>query len=251
MTFPKTYARHSLKTLRAMLNERAMPPVLIENVLASVAEFKKTKRTKAQKQGQHARLWKDIIAPAKAERRIVQRMRTMQVKSDSPERADALDAYGLVLTVLIEKLEAQAATTTEMPRVIAAERRLHNKGEHWTDWVPSKQKERVQAYFDAVPYTRGVKSKQPFIRRIHKPQHEVLNARLIQRTAKELELVERRLAVALADTKLTATRVFAQQEIAAMRLQISKMQAAMHAARTLKTSELVPVTWHGLCLEEK
>ena len=250
MTFPKTYMRLSLGALRAMLSARGLPPNMVEITVNELREAKKERRTVAQKRGQHARLWRDLIAPAKAERYIVRRMQTLRVKNPSPERAAALEAYELLLTALINKMEEQAAATPEMPKHVAEERGLPNKGEHWVDWVPSKKKAWVLSFFDAIPYARGVKVKHPFERRIPQTQHEVHKTRLLERTTKEMALVERRMAVELADPKLTDTHYFKHQEIDAMRIQVSRMQAAMHIVQNMKPTDFVPVTWHGVALPQ-
>jgi hypothetical protein len=59
-------------------------------------------------------------------------------------------------------------------------------------------------------------------------------------------MIERRIAVELADTRLTDTHVFKHQEIGEMRLQVSQMQAAMHRVSLLSPNDFVPVTWHGV-----
>ena len=246
MSFPKTYMRHSIPKLRDMLSDRRLPEGMADTILAEVAAAKKERRKVTQKDGQHARLWRDLIAPAKAECRIVSRMRTMDVKNASPERAAALEAYELLLNTLIGRMELDAANTTEMPRYVAVEKKLPNKGEHWVDWMPPKKIALINAYFAAIPTTKGVKQKVPFERRIPMSQHDILKKRLIERTTKEISLIERRIAVELADRKLTDTHVFKHQEIDAMRLQVSKMQEAMHHISLLSPNDFVPVTWHGV-----
>jgi hypothetical protein len=219
---------------------------MADKILAEVAAARLARRTVAQKDGQHARLWKDLIAPAKAERRIVSRMRTMNVKNPSDERNTALEAYDLILATIIGRLQTEAVNTTEMPRYVAVEKNLPNKGEHWVDWMPPKKIALIMDYFAAIPYTAGTKQKIPFERRIPQTQHDVLKKRLVERTAKEIALIERRIAVELADTRLTDTHVFKHQEIGEMRLQVSKMQAAMHRITQLNPNDFVPVTWHGV-----
>lgn len=246
MSFPKTYMRYSIPKLRRMLADRRLPDGAADAVVAEVAAAKKERRNIAQKGGQHARLWKDLIAPAKAEWRIISRMRTMGVKSASPERAEALEAYELLLHTLIGKLKVQAANTPEMPRIIALEKNLPNKGEHWVDWVPPQKIRLIKSYFAAITHTVGVKQKRPFERRIPQTQHDILKKRLIERTTQELGHIERRIAVELADPRLKPTNVFKHQEIGKMRLQVSQMQAAIHRASLLNPNDFVPVTWHGV-----
>ena len=246
MSFPKTYMRLSVPKLRDMLADRRLPEGMADKILAEVAAARLNRRTEAQKDGQHARLWKDLIAPAKAERRIISRMRMMNVNNPSPERAAALEAYELVLDTIIGRLQTEAANTTEMPRYVAVEKKLPNKGEHWVDWMPPKKIALIEAYFEAIPTVRGVKQKKPFERRIPMTQHDTHKKRLTERTNKEIALLERHIAVGIADPRLKPTNVFRHQDIDAWRLQVSKMQAALHRVSLLSPNDFVPVTWHGV-----
>jgi hypothetical protein len=246
MSFPKTYMRSSVTALRKVLAARRLTPAMANDIIQEVIQAKKERRTAQQKDGQHARLWRDLIAPAKAERRIIQRMRVMNVKNPSDERDAALEAYELVLNAIIGRLTLASANTTEMPRYVAVEKKLPNKGEHWVDWMPPKKIALIEEYFAGIPYMVGVKQKLPFERRIPLSQHDTHKKRLIERTSKEIDMIERRIAVELADSRLTDTHVFKHQEIGEMRLQVSQMQAAMHRVSLLNPNDFVPVTWHGV-----
>lgn len=250
MSFPKYYLRASIKKVRLMLAERRLPDGFAERIIDEVVEAKRLLHIENQKGGQHARLWKDLIAPAQAELHIIRRMRKPGVQSDSPERTAALEAYELVVSKVVGRIQVEASNTTEMPRYIAVEKKLPNKGEHWADWVPPKIQALVQTYFDVIPYVAGTKQKRPFKRRIPQTQHDIHKKRLVERTEKEIAHIERRIAAERADTRLTPTHVFKQQEIGAMRLQVSQMQAAMHRVSLFKPNDFVPVTWHGVKHED-
>lgn len=250
MKFPASYVRMSEPALRKLLSQRKLPLGYAENLIAEVAAARKDKRVRLKTDEQHRRLWGDIINPAKAERRIVQRMLTLKLGNPSPERTLALEAYLLVLDAIIGRLTLDARDSELTPRHLAEERGLPNKGEHWTDWMPRKKMALIEDFFAAIPYAKGVKQKRPFERRIPQTQHEVHKRRLIERTDKEMAVLERRIAVELADTKLTDTHVFKQQEIEALRQRVSRMQAAMHTIRLLRPTDFVPVTWHGIDLPD-
>lgn len=250
MEFPKTYLRLSENALRKKLAERKLPAGYAENVISHVLAAKRKTFSTSARNTQHARLWGDVIAPAKAERRIVQRMLTLNVASNSPERGDALEAYLMVLGVIIGKLTLKANASGQTPRELAEGTNVPNKGEHWVDWMPLKKIALIEDYFARIPYTKGIRHKRPFERRIPQTQHAVHKRRLIERTDKEISTAERRLAAALADAKLTDTQVFRQQEINDMRIQISRMQAALHTIKALRPTDLVPPTWHGIELPE-
>jgi len=248
MEFPKSYLRLSENALRKKLAEKKLPVGYAENVISHVLAAKRKEFSTSARNTQHARLWGDVIAPAKAERRIVQRMMTLNVASNSPERGDALEAYLMVLDVIIGKLTLSANTSGQTPRELAEGTHAPNKGEHWVDWMPRKKIALIEDYFARIPYTKGIRHKTPFERRIPQTQHAIHKRRLIERTEKEISTAERRLAAALADAKLTDTHVFRHQEINDMRIQISRMQAALHTIRLLRPTDLVPPTWHGIDL---
>lgn len=250
MKFPLSYLRMSESALRRLISQRKLPLGYAESLIAEVAAQRKTKRIRLKTDEQHTRLWGDLIAPAKAERRIVQRMLTLKLAHDSPERTLALEAYLMVLDAIIGRLMLDARDSGQTPRLVALGRNLPNKGEHWTDWMPQKKIALIEQYFAAVPYTKGVKQKKPFERRIPQTQHAIHKKRLIERTDKEMALLERRIAAELADAKLTDTHVFKQQEINDLRIQVSRMQAAMHTIKLLRPTDFVPVTWHGIDLPD-
>jgi hypothetical protein len=66
MSFPKTYMRLSVPKLRDMLSDRRLPEGMADKILEEVAAARLKRRTEAQKDGQHARLWRDLIAPGPA-----------------------------------------------------------------------------------------------------------------------------------------------------------------------------------------
>ena len=250
MKYPASYLRMSESALRRLLSQRKLPMGYAENLIAEVNAARKDRRVRLKTDEQHTRLWSDLISPAKAERRIVQRMLTLKVDNPSPERALALEAYLMVLDAIIGRLTLDARDSGQTPRLVALGRNLPNKGEHWTDWMPRKKIALIEQFFAAIPYAKGVKQKRPFERRIPTNQHAIHKQRLIERTDKEMALIERRMAAELADTRLTDTHVFKHQEIKDMRLQLSRMQAAMHTIRLLRPTDFVPVTWHGIELPD-
>ena len=250
MKIPVSYLRMSEPALRKLLSRKKLPHGHAEAVLTEVAEARNKRRIRLKTDEQHSRLWGDVIAPAKAERLIVRRMRTLKLDNPSPERDLALEAYLMVLDVIIGKLALEARDSGMTPGDLAAGRNLPNKGAHWVDWMPPKKIALIKGFFDAIPYTKGVRTKQPFERRIPQSQHAKHKQRLIERTAKEIEHLERRIAAELADTRLTDNHVFKQQEINALRQRVSKMQTAMHTIRLLRPTDYVPVTWHGIDLPD-
>lgn len=246
MEFPKSYLRLSETALRKNLAKRKSPLGYAEELISQVLAAKRQGFASLARDTQHARLWKDIIAPAKAERRIVQRMMTLKLGNPSPERTFALEAYLMVLDAIIGRLVLKANASGQTPRELAEGTNVPNKGEHWTDWMPQKKIALIQDYFAQIPYAKGVRHKQPFERRIPQTQHAIHKRRLVERTEKEMSNVERRLAAELADARLTDTQLFRQQELNDLRIRISRMQAALHTIKLLRPTDFVPVTWHGI-----
>lgn len=246
MIYPKSYARMSPAALRALLSKRRLPSSYIENTLYAVAADRREARPALKKSEQHARLWGYLLDPAKAELRNVQRMLKLDLAHPTPERVEALEAYAALLTFLIGRLTLDMKSTTDMPKKLATERGLPNNGEYWVDWVPPKKVALIYSFFAAIPKARGIKRKEPFPVVLDKKTSAKRKAVLIERTNKEIEHVERRIAAELADPRLTDTHYFKQQEIGDMRLEISRMQAALHVISQLPANALIPPTWHGV-----
>ena len=244
--FPKSYERMSPQALRAYLNKRKLPPPIVEKTLAVVLDERKAARPALKKSEHHARLWHQLIEPARAELRNVRRMQALKLRYPSPERDEALAAYAALLEFLFTRLSVDRDATTEMPRVIALERSLPNNGEHWVDWVPRKKVALIEDYFASIPNQRGVRRKNPFPVTLPKEANAQRRAVLTERTIKEIEHIERLIAAELADPRLKDTSVFKQQEINALRVRLSQMQSALHTIEQLADTAFVPRTWHRL-----
>lgn len=244
MKYPRSYKRMSPQALRKMLSERRLPSSYVEATIAAVLEDRKAARPAVKKSEHHARLWGYLIEPAKSELRNVRRMLRLNLTNPTPEREDALTAYEALLAFLVGRLTLEMRATPEMPGKIAAERDLPNGGEHWVDWVPRKKALLIYDYFAKIPHQRGVKRKEPFPVTLDKNTSAKRKAALLERTKKEIEHLERRIAIELADPRLKETSVFKHQEIDAMRVQISRMQAATTLIRKLPDNALIPHTWH-------
>ena len=262
MIYPKSYARMSDAALRRALAKRKLPTPLVDGIIAAVQSDKEAVRPLRKKREQHLRLWKQLIDPAVAELRNVQHMQKLTLLYPTPERTAALDAYAKMLVLLIDKLKLHVDKVKVDPALLdetlltpsqmaskptaAFPRGKPNGGSYWVDWVPPAVVARINALFDKIPATRGVKRKQPFPVVLDRTTSAKRKAALIERTKREMEHIERSMAVELADPRLTEHHYFKQQEIDAMRLQISRMQSALHIISMVPANAFIPATWHGV-----
>lgn len=262
MIYPKRYALMSDAALRQTLAKRKLPHGVAAEIIAAVQADRAAVRPLRKKREQHLRLWKQLIDPAVAELRNVQHMKKLTLTYPTPERTAALEAYAKMLGLLIDKLRLHVLKLkVDLPDIDAdlltpgklAEQATRafphgkpNGGTFWVDWVPPNVVAEIQTLFDKIPHTKGVKRKEPFPVVLDKATSARRKAVLVERTKRELEHIERAMAVELADPRLTATHVFKQQEIADMRLQISRLQSALHIISVLPANAFIPPTWHGV-----
>lgn len=266
MNYTEKFAGMTAYEMRSALaqRKRKLPEATIEAIIANVMDARKGMRPMLKKREQHTRLWKQIIDPAVYELRNVQRMLKLKLSYPTPERTAALEAYAAVIELVIGKLRLhidklnidedsiddlltpsqQAGKATP-----AFPNGKPNGGTYWTDYVPRQVIKKIVLLFLAVPKEKHVKRKQPFPVVLDRATSAKRRAALIERTAKELTHIERTIAVELADPRLTSTHVFKHQEIDEMRIQVSKMQHAIHLISLLPPNALIPPTWHGVLLE--
>ena len=262
MIYPKSYARMSDAALRRTLAKRKLPTPIVDGIIAAVQSDKDAVRPLRKKREQHLRLWKQIIDPAVAELRNVQHMQRLKLDNPSPERMEALDAYAKMLGLLIDKLKLHVDKVKVDPALLdetlltpgqmaskptkAFPYGKPNGGEYWVDYVPPAIVAEITALFDRIPRTKGVKRKHPFPIVLDRTTSAKRRAALIERTTKEMTHIERLMAVELADPRLTDHHYFKHQEIDDMRLQVSKMQSAIHIISLLPPNAFIPPTWHGV-----
>jgi hypothetical protein len=71
-----------------------------------------------------------------------------------------------VLLKIQRKLTDIKRTLDATPSEAANEASIPNKGEHWSDWIPTHIKAKTTALFDAIPHKPRAKRKIPFERNI-------------------------------------------------------------------------------------
>lgn len=262
MIYPKSFQRMSVPAMRRYIIEHNVHAALADRIIADELERRDAARPLRKKREQHIRLWNQIIDPAVSELRNVQHMLKLTLLYPTIERTVALEAYAGVLERLIGKLklhvdklkvsddDIEDDLMTPSKQAIKPTKAFPNGkpngGTHWVDYVPPDIVKDITALFDAIPRTKGVKRKHPFLTVLDKATSARRKAALIERTTKELTHIERIVAVRLADPKLKDTSVFTHQEIDAQRMQVSKMQSALHIISLLPPNAFIPPTWHGV-----
>jgi hypothetical protein len=265
MIYPKSFYRMSEPAMRRHLLDRNVPPSLADGFIATEQARRNATRPIRKKREQHLRLWQQLIDPAVAELRNVQHMLKLTLTYPTPERTAALSAYAALLALLIGKLKLNTDKLNVdddlMGDDLLTPRRQASKptkafphgkpngGAYWVDWVPPSAVRDIQDLFAVIPVVRGVKRKHPFPVVLDKATSAKRRAALIERTTKEIEHIERSIAVELADPRLTDTHVFKHQEIGDMRVQVSRMQSALHVVSLLPPNAFIPPTWHSLLVE--
>lgn len=243
--------------------KRKLPEPVINDIVANVKDARRAMHPINKTREQHTRLWKQIIDPAIYELRNVRRMLKLKLSYPTPERTAALEAYAALIEIVVGKLQLHIDKLNIQADTLGDERPLTpsqmaskptkafpygkpNGGEYWVDYVPPDMVAKISALFKAVPKEKHVKRKQPFPVVLDKVTSAKRKAALIERTNKELAHIERLMAVELADPRLTDHHYFKHQEIEDMRLQVSRMQEAMHYINLLPANAFIPATWHGV-----
>jgi hypothetical protein len=135
---------------------------------------------------------------------------------------------------LVAMLDAPYKALDSTPIQIARDKGLPNDGEHWTDWIPARVKDKVSLLFDAVPVVPRGKRKTPFQRTMLPHQHETAKVRLLTKTRKEMESIERKAGIQPTDARTA---------------KLAQMRRALKIIETLDKNEAVPATWTKLSME--
>lgn len=163
-------------------------PEAVAMELDKLLEEKAMLRSSRAKDKQHARLWKELLMPLKAEIKNVNAM--CLYKGGGDERREAMQGYLLVLNTLHDRLELDARKGFT-PAQLGKAQFKPNNGNHWVDWVPPSVRLKVMELFDAIP-RGGIKKKIPFERKVPTVLGKKLKARLLERTIKELDVAKRK-----------------------------------------------------------
>jgi hypothetical protein len=229
------YVDLSPNEINNRLAKRKLHKAVENSIRAKVLEQKKVLKQQKLHNHYHATLWRELINPAKYERKIIAGMIDYQQGKPNgglPEKVEALQAYLLVLDKVIERMvERKSTGVGRMPSDFAKELKLPNRAAHWVDWVPEHIKTRIRAMFAVVPKEEKARAKSVFERIDPVADTDKNRARLLARTEKELAREVREQNILPTDKRAE---------------RITKMRKAMKAIKELPDQAAVPRTWHGL-----
>lgn len=232
----ETYIKLTPNELHNRLVERKLHPAEIERIKTEVSELKETLRVARITRTQRKAEWDKVLQPLRYEINNARvGMRYGGEKSPQAERQLAFSEYIRIMEKLVAMLDAPAKALEHTPIQIARDKGLPNDGEHWTDWIPARVKEKVCALFEAIPVVPRGKRKTPFQRTMLPDQHEKAKARLLTKTRKEMETLERKIAINASDDRTHKLR---------------QMKRAIKIIEALDKNEAVPAVWTKLNMGE-
>ena len=231
----ETYLKLSANELHNRLTERKMHPAEVERIKAEVADLKESLRVTRITRTQRKAEWDKVLQPLRYEINNAKVGMKYGGEKVSPERALAFSEYIRVMEKLLAMLDAPFKALDHTPIQIARDKGLPNDGEHWTDWIPARVKDKVSLLFDAVPITPMGKRKTPFQRTMLPHQHETTKVRLLTKTRKEMESLERKAGIQPTDARTA---------------KLTQMRRAIKIIETLDKNEAGPATWTKLSMGE-
>jgi len=227
----ETYLKLSANELHNRLTERNLHPAEIERIKTEVADLKETMRVSRITRTQRKAEWDNVLAPLRYEINNARVGLRYGGEQAPQERTLAFSEYIRVMEKLTAMLDAPYKALEYTPIQIARDKGLPNDGEHWTDWIPARVKEKIALLFEAVPVVPRGKRKTPFQRTMLPDQHEKAKSRLFNKTRKEMETLERKHSVAPRDD---------------LQSRITQMKRALKIIEALDKNEAVPAVWTKL-----
>jgi len=230
----ETYLKLSANELHNRLTERKLHESEINRIKNEVADLKESLRVTRITRTQRKAEWDKVLQPLRYEINNAKVGMRYGGEKVSPERALAFSEYIRIMEKLIAMLDAPSKALDHTPIQIARDKGLPNDGEHWTDWIPSRVKDKIALLFDAVPVVPRGKRKTPFQRTMLPHQHETAKVRLLTKTRKEMESLERKAGIQPTDARTA---------------KLAQMRRAIKIIETLDKNEAVPATWTKLSME--
>jgi hypothetical protein len=230
----ETYLKLSANELHNRLTERKLHPAEIERIKGEVLELKETMRVSRITRTQRKAEWDKVLRPLRYEinnARVGMRYGGEKV---SPERVLAFSEYIRIMEKLVAMLDAPYKALDHTPIQIARDKGLPNDGEHWTDWIPARVKDKITLLFNEVPVVPRGKRKIPFQRTMLPHQHETAKVRLLTKTRKEMETLEKQTHINPTDARID---------------KLAQMRRAIKIIEALDKNEAVPATWTKLSME--
>lgn len=224
-----TYIKLKPNDLHQRLLKERIHPAEMQRIKDEVAQAKEAQRVDKITRTQRKAEWDKVLKPLRYELNNAKVGRAYDLDDES--RVEAFDAYILVMETLLSKFAQPLASLDATPIQLALEKSLPNNGEHWTDWVPDKIKIRIALAFEALPHKTRAKRKVPFQRLTTPEQNAKARDKLLARTRKEIETLERK-------QEMNPTEVG--------QATLSRMREALKVINRLTDTEHIPATWSGV-----
>jgi len=225
----KAYIKLKPNDLHQRLLKERIHPAEMDAIKTAVAEAKEAQRVDKITRTQRKAEWDKVLKPLRYELNNAKVGRAYDL--DDEARVEAFDAYILVLETLLSRFAQPLSALDATPIQIALEKGLPNNGEHWTDWVPDKIKTRIALAFEAIPHKTRAKRKVPFQRLTTPEQNAKARDKLLARTRKEIETLERK-------QEMNSTEVG--------QATLERMREALKIIARLTDTEHIPATWSGV-----
>lgn len=230
----ETYIKLTPNELHNRLIERKLHPAEIERIKAEVADLKETLRVSRITRTQRKAEWDKVLQPLRYEINNAKVGMKYGGEQVPQERVTAFGEYIRVMEKLLAMLDAPYKALDHTPIQIARDKGLPNDGEHWTDWIPARVKDKVSLLFADIPITPRGKRKTPFQRTMLPHQHETAKVRLLTKTRKEMDNLERQIQINPTQTRLD---------------KLKQIKRALKIIEALDKNEAVPATWTKLSME--
>jgi len=224
-----TYLKLKPNDLHQRLLKERLHPADMQRIKDEVTATKEAQRIDKITRTQRKIEWDKVLKPLRYELNNVKVGRAYDL--DDAERVEAFDAYILVMVTLLSRFAQPLASLDATPIQIALDKGLPNNGEHWTDWIPDKIKTRIALIFEALPHKTRAKRKVPFQRLTTLEQNANARDKLLARTRKEMETLERK-------QEMNSTEVG--------QATLGRMRDALKIIAKLTDTEHIPATWSGV-----
>jgi hypothetical protein len=231
----ETYLKLSANDLHNRLTERKMHPAEIERIKNEVLALKETLRVTRITRTQRKAEWDKVLQPLRYEINNARVGMRYGGEKSPQERAIAFSEYIRIMEKLVAMLDAPYKALDSTPIQIARDKGLPNDGEHWTDWIPARVKDKITTLFNEVPVVPRGKRKTPFQRTMLPDQFNKAKTRLLTKTRKEMESLERKAGIQPTDARTA---------------KLTQMRRALKIIETLDKNEAVPATWTKLSMGE-
>lgn len=230
----ETYIKLTPNELHNRLVERKLHESEINRIKNEVADLKETLRVTRITRTQRKAEWDKVLQPLRYEINNAKVGMKYGGEQVPQERVAAFGEYIRVMEKLLAMLDAPYKALDHTPIQIARDKGLPNDGEHWTDWIPARVKDKVTLLFNEVPVVPRGKRKTPFQRTMLPHQHETAKVRLLTKTRKEMETLERQIQINPTQTRLD---------------KLKQIKRALKIIEALDKNEAVPATWTKLSME--